>query len=259
MAQIEVGALYSKTELTLHTYHATRAWFGRAFEPQKPHITGMRQYLMIAGKIQQAAARDDPYADIWMLRIDEKLADTRKTLSDQGNRIKNILDQIPEELSIEKNLSQQPFRTGIYPGSHQGWEGVHLLIQLDRIVRDILLARHISLLNATECFERTNMACNAIRSLCSTPNRYPGSSGATREDFAANNARARAAIEKYGELPEDILQGTRRSSYAPPIRHERSATVISDDLGIESDNDRLMDHLEEQAASPEPEDHDLLK
>jgi len=28
---------------------------------------------------------------------------------------------------------------------------------------------------------------------------------------------ARAALEKFGELPQDVLEGTRRSRFAPPI------------------------------------------
>jgi len=30
-------------------------------------------------------------------------------------------------------------------------------------------------------------------------------------------AAARAALEKFGELPQDVLEGTRRSRFAPPI------------------------------------------
>src|SRR3546814_18134342 len=42
-------------------------------------------------------------------------------------------------------------------------------------------------------------------------------SGCTRDDFAAKNAAARAALEKFGELPQEVLEGTRRSKFAPPI------------------------------------------
>ena len=35
--------------------------------------------------------------------------------------------------------------------------------------------------------------------------------------MAANNARAHEAIDKFGLPPEDILQGLRRSQFAPPI------------------------------------------
>jgi hypothetical protein len=35
--------------------------------------------------------------------------------------------------------------------------------------------------------------------------------------MAANNARAQAAIEKFGLPHMDILEGHRRSQFAPPI------------------------------------------
>jgi hypothetical protein len=64
-----------------------------------------------------------------------------------------------------------------------------------------------------------------LRSLFSLAQQYRFS-GCIRDDFAANNAVARAAIEKFGELPQDVLEGTRRSRYAPPIIR-RSALAAS--------------------------------
>jgi len=44
------------------------------------------------------------------------------------------------------------------------------------------------------------VACSAWRS-----------SGAQRDDFAANNAMARMARERFGELSQEVLDGGRRS------------------------------------------------
>ena len=57
---------------------------------------------------------------------------------------------------------------------------------------------------------------HALRSLFSLAQQYRYS-GCTRDDFAAKNAAARAALEKFGELPQDVLEGTHRSKFAPPI------------------------------------------
>ena len=59
-------------------------------------------------------------------------------------------------------------------------------------------------------------ARHALRSLFSLAQQYRYS-GCVRDDFAANNAAARAALEKFGDLPQDVLEGTRRSKFAPPI------------------------------------------
>ena len=61
-----------------------------------------------------------------------------------------------------------------------------------------------------------NDGAHALRSLFSLAQQYRYS-GTTRDDFAAKNAAARAALEKFGELSQDVLEGTRRSRFAPPI------------------------------------------
>ncbi|WP_129247300.1 AcaB family transcriptional regulator, partial [Achromobacter veterisilvae] len=61
-----------------------------------------------------------------------------------------------------------------------------------------------------------NEGAHALRSLFSLAQQYRYS-GCTRDDFAAKNAAARAALEKFGELPQDVLEGMRRSKFAPPI------------------------------------------
>ncbi|MNR53167.1 hypothetical protein D3C85_1731320 [compost metagenome] len=43
--------------------------------------------------------------------------------------------------------------------------------------------------------------------------------------MGANNARAREAIDKFGMPPLDILEGIRRSQFAPPIVRSAAAAV----------------------------------
>ena len=76
---------------------------------------------------------------------------------------------------------------------------------------------------------------HALRSLFSLAQQYRFS-GCVRDDFAAKNAAARAAIEKFGELPEEVLEGTRRSRYAPPIVR-RSPLAASAPPGAEDDDE----------------------
>lgn len=43
------------------------------------------------------------------------------------------------------------------------------------------------------------------------------------------NAAARAALEKFGPLPQDVLEGARRSRFAPPnTRRSRSLTALAE-------------------------------
>ncbi len=223
-----MGALRSKIDLSLHTYHATRLWWGRGVESGKPQIIGMRQFLFLVGAIQRNAARDDPYADHWMLMIDDKLEEVRGKLNAAFTDAERLLEQIPGELTIEENVNQRPFMTPVYTGGQQGWLALRLLIDFDRLVRNILLASHVALISRDAAHDQLRTTNRELRSLCAFPQRYPGYSGITRDDVAANNAKAREAREKFGELPQDVLDGSRRSPYAPPIQKSRQAAPGKD-------------------------------
>jgi hypothetical protein len=54
--------------------------------------------------------------------------------------------------------------------------------------------------------------------------------------MAVNNARALAAVEKYGLPPMDILEGHRRSQFAPPIIR-RGAVAVDEADALAEDVD----------------------
>ncbi|MEG3117105.1 TIGR03761 family integrating conjugative element protein, partial [Salinicola sp. 4072] len=181
----------------------------------------------------------------WLLMLEEKVDETRQALQQLETRVSSVLKQIPEGLDVSRNFSQQPFVTPVFTGGQMGWQAVMLLMQYDSIVRDVLLAHHIGLLgNKQRGAMIRDQGGHALRSLCYAPVKFPGFSGATRDDFAANNAKARNALEKYGELPQDILEGKRRSEFAPTIRREEASPSGSDQEhkleGEDLDDDQLL-------------------
>lgn len=226
-----MGKLRGKIELTLHSYHATRLWYGRGVSTGKPQIIGCRQFLLLAGRIQQSAARDDPYADYWMLRIDERADKAKEALDERQADVKHLLHAIPPELSIAENINQQPLVTPVYTGGPQGWQAVMLLIGFDRLVRDVLMLQHIAMMSRDTGAAAIESVRKRLLGLFSEPKRYPGHSGSTRDDHAANNARARDAVAKYGELPEDVLRGERRSPWAPVIRQRSGSDALEQQSG----------------------------
>lgn len=241
MAVDRLGALRSKIELTLHTHHAVRIWKGRGVESGRPQIIGMRQFLLICGAIKQNAAKDDPYADHWLLELDAKLADIRAQLDQRLQELDGLLEQLPPELDVEENLNQQPLKIPVYTGGQHGWLALRLLIDFDRFVRRVMLAHHIALIGRRQMEEYIRVGGHLLRSLCASTQKYPGYSGATRDDFAANNVKARAAIEKFGELPEEVLAGRRRSDFAPPIQKSASSQAHDEDSTVEDDQAPLAD------------------
>jgi len=70
-----------------------------------------------------------------------------------------------------------------------------------------------------------------LRRLFGLSQRYKFS-GASRGDFAAKNARSELAREMYapfGEIPQDILEGARKSKFAPALSTGPASTFNEDD------------------------------
>ena len=188
--RLNIGSLRSDVKLTLHTHHAARIWMGRPKSDLKPGIIGLSGFCSVVNRISRGAQQDDPYSDWWMILLEDKISESKQGLKDIEARLDTAMTTLPPAISISENLSIQPISMPLYISNPIGFQAVYLLTGYDEIVRRILLAQLY---------------------------KY---SGAERDDFAANNAKAEAArklYERYGELPQDILQGLRRSTFAPPI------------------------------------------
>ncbi|OWB29457.1 PFL_4669 family integrating conjugative element protein [Xanthomonas oryzae pv. oryzicola] len=231
--QLNLGSLRSAMSLTLHTHHASRIWHGRAPADGRPGIVGLNGYIAVMNKMKRGAEQDDPYSDWWMLRIEEKLSQTDTALRQLREQVDRALTEVPAALSLGDNLNVQPIRLPLFVNAQLGFMAVYLLADYDELARKLILAHHTALIDRSTLERWLNEGAHALRSLFSLAQQYRYS-GCTRDDFAARNAAARAALEKFGELPQEVLEGTRRSRYAPPIVR-RSAlgrtTRASDDAG----------------------------
>ncbi|AIL62205.1 PFL_4669 family integrating conjugative element protein [Pseudomonas alkylphenolica] len=214
--QLNIGSLRSAMSLTLHTHHASRIWHGRAPSEGKPGIVGLNGFVAIMTKLKRGAEQDDPYSDWWMLRIEDKLSTTKEQLQALREQVDQALADVPAALSLGENLNVQPVKLPLFVASQLGFMAVYLLADYDDLARRLILAHHTALIDRSTLERWLNEGAHALRSLFSLAQQYRYS-GTQRDDFAANNAAARAALEKYGELPQDVLDGTRRSRFAPPL------------------------------------------
>jgi len=214
--QLNLGALRSAMQLTLHTHHASRIWHGRAQAEGRAGIIGLNGYVSIMSKMKRGAEQDDPYSDWWMLRIEDKLADTKTRLQTLREQVDQVLANVPPALTLGENLNIQPVKLPLFVGAQLGFMAVYLLADYDDLARRLILAHHTALIDRSTLERWLNEGAHQLRSLLSLAQQYKYS-GTQRDDFAANNAAARAARDKFGELPQDVLEGTRRSRFAPPI------------------------------------------
>jgi integrating conjugative element protein (TIGR03761 family) len=219
------GPLRSAITVELHTHRAVQLWQGRRMSTSPDghilhSIIGMPRFLSLLNIIRMDASMDNPCADMYMLRLEERLLDARKEMDTLTHSVKNIFDLLPETLTVENCLSIQPARFPVFSASQLGFIGIYLLTDFDKLARNVQLAAHMALLNRTECNDLIQRSSGLIRSIFTLAQKYHRIP-VTREDFTAGNARAVAAEESIGVLPADILDGTRRSQFAPPLRQSQ--------------------------------------
>lgn len=214
--RLNLGALRSAMQLTLHTHHASRIWFGRARSDSRAGIIGLAGFVSIMTKMRRGAEQDDPYSDWWMIRIEEKLEDTKKGLKLLHEQIDQVLADVPPALTLGDNLNVQPVKLPLFVNAQLGFLAVYLLAEYDEIARRLILAHHTALIDRHTMERWLDEGAHLLRSTFALAQQYRFT-GTQRDDYAANNAAARTAKEKYGELPQDVLEGTRRSRFAPPI------------------------------------------
>lgn len=243
--QLNLGALRSDMKLTLHTHHAARIWHGRAASEGRPAIIGLNGFVSVMSKVKRGAEQDDPYSDWWMLRIEEKLEQTKGRLQSLREQVDQALTEVPLALSLGENLNVQPVKLPLFVNAQLGFMAVYLLADFDDIARKLILAHHTALIDRSTLERWLNEGAHALRSLFSLAQQFRYS-GCTRDDFAANNAAARSALEKLGELPQDVLEGTRRSRFAPPILRRSPLRPSASTLeALVSEHDHPADEVPE--------------
>ncbi|EDU9508751.1 TIGR03761 family integrating conjugative element protein [Salmonella enterica subsp. enterica serovar Ohio] len=224
-----MGPLRSATHIQLHTHNATRLWAGRrATENGPAPIIGMPRFIEILNQMRIAAEHNDPYADLWMLRMEEKLVQSRKLMQVMLDQAKAMFSELPEGIDIEHCFNVQPARFPLFINAPLAYQDVYLLTDFDQLARQLLLASHIAVISRREMHNRLNNGATVIRSVFGLAQKYHGS-GLTRQDFIDDTPQARSAIERLGPLPEAILNGKMRSSFSSPQPGKAENPGVADD------------------------------
>ena len=222
--QLNLGSLRSSITLTLHTHHAARLWQGRMAREGVHPIMGMAGYISVTNLLKHASSQDDPFADWFMLQLEDKLLQAKAEMLTLTSQISQVERDLPTQVDVGDNLNIHPVTLPLFIGSQLGFLAVYLLTDYDTLVRRVLLAHHTALIGRSDMEVWIDRGAHLLRSLFGLAQRYR-LAGVSRDDMAANNARAREAIDKFGTPPRNILEGSRRSQFAPPIARSSTASI----------------------------------
>lgn len=231
------GPVQPKATIRLHTFIGHQLFFGR--QDTRPGGGREQCFTLFASNLNSlwtCTMADDPYADARLIQVEEQIDRVKVQLKELMALMDELLASMEDAgIRAEAQSSVRPVDVPIGFRAVHAAVAVQLLGMTDRVILKALAARHFGLVTAQDWQRILSQTVTPMRHLFEL-SRFRAS-GATRDDFAANNARARAALEKLGQLPDDILQGLRRPKLGPnPSR----SMVFAGDGGSELPGDDSM-------------------
>ena len=125
--QLNLGSLRSSITLTLHTHHAARLWQGRSGREGVHPILGMPGYISVTNLLKHASSQGDPYADWFMLQLEEKLLQARGEMGGLTQQVSQVERAMPTQVDVGDNLNIHPVTLPLFIGSQLGFLAIYLL------------------------------------------------------------------------------------------------------------------------------------
>lgn len=210
------GALRGQTALRIQTRQAQRLVHGRNKDEDKPAIIGLIRFAALLRPIWNGARNDDPYAAWWLLRIHEALETAWAEIDRLNETVQSRFQAVPG-FRVRVAESLNPIEVPLVFGNPYCFRGAYLVARFDELVRAVMTARHVGLLDRDNAERCLHQGGRQVRGAYNAPLGYKFF-GITREDIIQANAKATQARALMGDIPPGVLSGEQRAPYAPDDR-----------------------------------------
>lgn len=199
------GPIVSAATIQLHTRIAVDLFHGHR---------GFTWFAANLNKLWDLSLQDDPYADYRLILVEEHLPLLKQYLSQKADEVGSLLGALSDAgIQPASHQSVRPVEVPLVFRATQAAVAVLHIAAVDQLTQKALMARHFGLLAETDWQSCVRPSARALRDLFAL-SEYQAS-GASRDDFASNNAKARAAIERLGDVPTEVLEGVSRPALGP--------------------------------------------
>ena len=233
----QIGALRGEASVTIHTRQAQQLLTGREAVDGRPPVMGLMRFSSILTQITTAAKQDDPWADWHLVQLEEKLTAAGEHLTQQLSNIERVL-KANKLMDVQVSESVKPMKVSIGFASSYAYWVARLILQYDEVVRAVLTAKHVAMISHEAANQLLSDAGASLRRVFESTARYRFT-GLTRADVLANNARIAEAEKrldrKLEQVPVDILDKSRRASYAPTIVSAGQVTPLTPTAAVAED------------------------
>jgi integrating conjugative element protein (TIGR03761 family) len=240
----EPGALRSQTSIEIQTRRAQALVYGRPAGESKHEIVGLLRFASMLRPVWAGCSNDDPFADWRLVQVERTLEASREHVQSLLARVTENLRHVPASVAVAQSLA--PVRVELAFTCPYAFHGAYLLMEYDTLVRAILTARHVGLMDRKTAEKLLADGARAVRGAYESARGYRYHAIA-RNDVRQGTARALKAREVMGDLPQPVIAGELRATLAPEIRSQgqdssdfdEQQTELADDEPEVDSKDRL--------------------
>lgn len=208
------GRLRGRITLKLQSRAAAGLVTGRPAVGSQPAIVGLLSFAAQLRDLWWAAAGDDPYADWWLIRIEERLAAAQDAIDSECRWLEVSLRRHPT-LTVQIGWSRRPVRFNLRFANPYAYRAAGLIGAFDRLARVLSTAEHVALISGETTHRLLGNAAAEVRRVLTGAAGYQVMD-LDRARLRADPALAEAARAALGELPAEVLSGERRPALSPP-------------------------------------------
>lgn len=236
------GALRSQVTMEIQTRQAQRLVYGRMASEGKHEIVGLLRFAAMLRPIWSGSIAGDPYADWWLVKIERQLTRARDQLKEMAATVEQSLAGAPA-VNVVVAQSLSPAKVELNFSNPYAFHGAYRLADYDALVRAVLTARHVGLMDSRTSERLLAQGGRLLRATYETAKGYRYM-GITRMDLAQGTAKARKAQEALGDLPQPVVTGELRAAYAPRVREADETAADTGDSGEKNEVDAPADEVD---------------
>lgn len=215
----EPGGLRNNTRMIIQTRQAQKLVTGRKRTSEASAIIGLMDFGRRMKLLWLSAEADDPYADWYLLQIENSIKEARILINEKKSWLDDVLNTM-DGIEVEIAQSLKPINISIYFQNPIGYMGAYLVKDYDSLACSVFTARHIGLVDRATAESIIHVTGKAIRRTFTLVSLWKFT-GVTREDLKQNNQSSVRALETFGECPEDVISKQTRAKAAPAIRERQ--------------------------------------
>ncbi len=219
------GGLRSETRMTIQTRQAQKIVVGRRRGKDIQPIIGLLDFGRRMKLLWLSAQADDPYADWYMLKIEESINEAKTVIIEKKQWLDEVLNAM-DGFDVGIAHSLEPIQVSIVFQNPYGYMGAYLVSDYDALCCSVFTASHIGLIDRKMANSIMNAAGKSIRRTFDMVAKWKFT-GVTREDVDLKTPSGIRALDTYGECPEPVLSKTKRATISPEIRDKPKPVSIT--------------------------------